>query len=191
MSSEQLREYQRRRDLDSSGEPAGGEPSVGDFPLFVIQRHEATALHFDVRLEIGGVLVSWAVPKGPSTNPSDKRLAVRTEDHPMDYATFEGRIGEGYGAGTVVVWDTGPYVGTTRKAGQDVPLGQALTDGHLTVWLEGHKIRGGYAFTRTGERAGKEQWLLVKKNDEAADRRRKPAQTEPGSVLSGKTNDQL
>lgn len=122
MSSEQLREYQRRRDLDSSGEPAGGEPSVGDFPLFVIQRHEATALHFDVRLEIGGVLVSWAVPKGPSTNPSDKRLAVRTEDHPMDYATFEGRIGEGYGAGTVVVWDTGPYVGTTRKADQDVPL---------------------------------------------------------------------
>lgn len=102
------REYHRKRDLTVSREPSGGTPSQQ--PRFVVQRHDASSLHFDLRLEVGDVLVSWAVPKGPSTDPADKRLATRTEDHPLDYACFEGRIPAGeYGGGTVIVWDTGTY----------------------------------------------------------------------------------
>ena len=189
MSDDVLREYLAKRDLDVSGEPGGGAP--GDRPRFVIQRHDASSLHFDLRLEVDGVLKSWAVPKGPSTDPRDKRLATPTEDHPLDYADFEGRIPAGeYGGGTVIVWDTGPYQNITEHDGEVVPMSDALTAGHVKVWLLGHKIEGGYALTRA--RLGDDdQWLLVKVDDEGADRRRRPATTELRSVLSGRTNDDV
>jgi DNA ligase D-like protein (predicted 3'-phosphoesterase) len=159
--------------------------------MFVVQKHQARSLHYDFRLEVDGTLKSWAVPKGPSTDPRDKRLAMRVEDHSIDYGDFEGLIPEGsYGAGAVIVWDTGSYRNLTRKGGDDVPMGKALEDGHAVVWLEGHKLKGGYALTRTA--AGrKERWLLVKTRDEEADARRNPVSSRPESVLSGKTVEEV
>jgi DNA ligase D-like protein (predicted 3'-phosphoesterase) len=158
----------------------------------VIQRHDASTPHFDFRLQVGDVLVSWSVPKGPSLDPRDKRLAVRTEDHPMDYADFEGEIPrDQYGAGTVVVWDTGSYRNLTESDGELVPMPTAVCDGHLVVWLDGSKISGAFALTRAELRGGGEQWLMVKKDDEGADRRRRPAATQPESVLTGRTNEEV
>ncbi|MGI5132108.1 DNA polymerase ligase N-terminal domain-containing protein [Pseudonocardia sp. CA-107938] len=158
-----------------------------DGPRFVIHRHDASSLHFDVRLEIGGVLVSWAVPKGPSTDPRQRRLAERTDDHPLDYADYEGRIEEGrYGAGTVIVWDTGTYDNLSEE-----PVADALADGHVKVWLHGRKLDGGYLLQRTRLGGDERSWLMVKLDDEGADRRRNPAVTEPGSVLSGRRNEDL
>jgi DNA ligase D-like protein (predicted 3'-phosphoesterase) len=185
--NDQLAEYRSKRDLSTSGEPSGprkGRPRKGR--RFVVQRHDASTLHFDFRLQIGDVLVSWSVPKEPSLDPRDKRLAVRTEDHPLDYAEFEGRIPDGqYGAGTVVVWDTGTYRNLT-----DLDLSKAVAGGHLVVWLDGHKLTGAFALTKA-EMDGQEQWLLIKKDDEGADRRRKPATARPESVLTGRTNEEL
>ena len=152
---------------DYSGAP--GRPGAGlrPAPIFVIQKHAARQLHYDFRLEVDGVLKSWAVPKGPSTDPRDKRLAVPTEDHPLEYAGFEGVIPEGeYGGGTVLVWDTGSYRNLTEKKGEAIPMGQAVAHGHVKVWLEGGKLKGGYALTRF--KTGKDEaWLLVKADDEA------------------------
>jgi DNA ligase D-like protein (predicted 3'-phosphoesterase) len=156
-------------------------------PKFVIQKHDASSLHYDFRLEVDGVLRSWAVPKGPSTDPREKRLAVEVEDHPLSWGSFEGVIGRGYGAGTVIVWDAGTY-----RALGDEPLGEALDAGRASFWLEGSKLRGGYTLTRTRMRgAGKPQWLLIKRRDEEADARRRPVSTQPESVLSGKTIEQV
>jgi DNA ligase D-like protein (predicted 3'-phosphoesterase) len=158
---------------------------------FVIQKHDATSLHYDFRLEVDGVLKSWAVPKGPSMNPSDKRLAMLVEDHPLDYGDFEGVIPSGqYGAGAVIVWDRGTYENVTKRKGVEVPMGEALENGHATVWLEGEKIRGGYALTRVAK-GQKERWLLVKKRDDAADARRNPVSTQPDSVLSGRSIEDM
>lgn len=159
---------------------------------FVIQKHAARSLHYDFRLEADGVLKSWAVPKGPSTDPRDKRLAVPTEDHPLDYAGFEGVIPEGeYGAGAVIVWDRGRYRNLTEDdEGHEVPVSEALADGHLKIRLDGEKIHGGYALTRIGK--GKDQrWLLVKMDDEGADARRNPVRTEPRSVITGRTVEEV
>jgi DNA ligase D-like protein (predicted 3'-phosphoesterase) len=157
-------------------------------PIFVVHTHAARTLHYDFRLEVDGVLKSWAVPKGPSTDPREKRLAVAVEDHALAYADFEGTIGESnYGAGAVIVWDTGPYANRTERDGEEVALARALADGHAVVELEGRKLHGRYALTRTGEQRGREQWLLVKVRDDAADARRNPVSTEPESVLSGRT----
>jgi DNA ligase D-like protein (predicted 3'-phosphoesterase) len=155
-------------------------------PIFVIQKHAATTLHYDFRLEVDGVLKSWAVPKGPSTDPRDKRLAMAVEDHQLDYADFEGLIEGDYGAGAVIVWDTGPY----SNLG-DVPLAEALDAGRASFWLEGRKLRGGYTLARTRMRGGKPQWLLIKRRDEEADARRRPVSTQPESVISGKTIEQI
>ena len=136
-------------------------PGTSDAPHFVVQHHRATSDHYDFRLEIDGGLVSWTVPRGPSANPRDKRLAVRTEDHPLEYETFEGVIPEGeYGAGRVIVWD------------------------------RGEKPHGGCALTRIRE-GEHETWLLVKKSDEYADARRDLERSEPESVVSGRTLDEL
>ncbi len=164
----------------------------GNTPIFVVHRHDATNLHYDFRLQVDDVLASWAVPKGPSLDPRDKRLAKQVEDHQLDYADFEGRIGRRrYGAGTVIVWDTGELTNLTEKRGETVPLAQAITDGHLKVELRGHKLTGAFALTRTRMNGDDRNWILVKIDDHGADRRRKPATTELESVLSGRTNEDL
>jgi DNA ligase D-like protein (predicted 3'-phosphoesterase) len=159
-------------------------------PIFVIQKHAATTLHYDFRLEVDGVLKSWAVPKGPSTDPRVKRLAMAVEDHALDYADFEGLIGGDYGAGAVIVWDTGPYRNRTERDGREVPMARALADGHAVVELDGRKLRGRYALTRT-DTEPRERWLLVKVRDDEADARRNPVSTQPESVLTGRTIEQV
>jgi len=147
--------------------------------MFVIQKHAASSLHYDFRLEAGGTLKSWAVPKGPSTDPREKRLAMQVEDHALEYGDFEGRIPKGsYGAGAVIVWDTGSW----RPLSEDVAVEKALADGHLAFWLEGEKLRGGWTLQHTDGR----RWLLIKRRDEEADARRNPVSTQPESVLSGR-----
>jgi DNA ligase D-like protein (predicted 3'-phosphoesterase) len=186
-----LRNYRVKRKLRRSPEPSGGSRRRRRRPRFVVQKHAATSMHYDFRLEVGDVLKSWAVPKGPSTDPREKRLAMAVEDHPLDYADFEGVIPEGqYGAGAVIVWDTGSYRNVTERDGQEVPLEQALADGHAVVELEGEKLRGGYALRRIGG-GSRERWLLIKTRDEAADARRRPVSTQPESVLSGRTVEQV
>jgi DNA ligase D-like protein (predicted 3'-phosphoesterase) len=180
--------YAERRDFSRTPEPRGGKRKRGKQPIFVIQKHAARALHYDFRLEVGGVLKSWAVPKGLSTDPRDKRLASPTEDHPLDYAAFEGVIPEGYGAGTVIVWDTGTYDNITLKDGRIVPAAEALEHGHLVVRLHGKKLEGGYVLERMGKDG---DWLLIKTDDAGADARRKPTSTEPESVLSDRTIEQV
>lgn len=165
-----------------------------DRPIFVIQQHDATSEHYDLRLQIDGVLKSWAVPKGPSTDPSETRLALPTPDHPLDYAEYEGRIPEGeHGAGPVLIWDRGPFRDLRAEKEDDAPsLAEAYADGKVEVWLEGEKLRGGYALIRTGDADEDEpRWLLKKMDDEAADARRKPTSTEPESVVSGRTLDEV
>jgi DNA ligase D-like protein (predicted 3'-phosphoesterase) len=145
-------------------------------------------MHWDFRLEVGGVLRSWAVPKGPSTDPREKRLAVATEDHPLDYADFEGVIPEGeYGGGTVIVWDAGPYRSLGRDDDEKPDIEDALDAGQAEFWLEGRKLRGGYALVHARPGGDEDAWLLIKMKDEGADARRNPVSTEPESVLSGRT----
>ncbi|AUH39107.1 DNA polymerase ligase N-terminal domain-containing protein [Streptomyces sp. CMB-StM0423] len=174
---DELRANREKRHFDRTTEP-GGERTARDAaapgeegePTFVVQIHDASTVHFDFRLEVGGVLKSWAVPKGPSTDPHDKRLAIPTEDHPLDYLEFEGVIPEGdYGGGTVIVWDTGTYRPISHdKHGRPVPFGQAIDDGHAVFELHGRKLHGRYALTRFrggGQGGGsgeKPMWLLVR-----------------------------
>jgi DNA ligase D-like protein (predicted 3'-phosphoesterase) len=189
-----LSEYRRRRQSGHSPEPLGrrgrrARRGNRRGPSFVIQHHAARSDHYDFRLEIDGVLVSWAVPKGPSTNPKDKRMARRTEDHPLQYATFEGVIPKGeYGAGPVIVWDGGTYTNEADRA-----MSEGLENGHLSFSLRGEKLQGGYALTRIrqDDEGDKETWLLVKHRDEDADARRKPVRSQPESVLSGRKLDDL
>src|ERR1700754_686857 len=180
-----LEEYTKKRTSGRSPEPAGRKRRRNaKSPRFVIQHHAASTDHYDFRLEICGVLVSWAVPKGPSVNPKDKRMARRTEDHPMDYQDFEGVIPKGeYGAGHVIVGDRGTYT-------SDRDMAEGLQHGYLSFRLDGEKLPGGFALTRF--RRGKDEaWLLVKKSDEDADGRRKPVRSQPESVVSGRTLDEL
>jgi len=169
-SSERLAPYQRKRDFARTPEPSGGPESPGERPdggaaRFVVQLHRARRLHYDLRFEIGGVLVSWAVPKGPTLDPGVKRAAVHVEDHPVDYLEFEGVIPAGqYGGGDVTVWDLGtwePY-GTADPAA-------AVAAGELHADVHGHKLRGRLVLVRRGhDRSGKDQWLLLHKRDEYA-----------------------
>jgi DNA ligase D-like protein (predicted 3'-phosphoesterase) len=189
---ELLKRYREKRDFKQTSEPSGGKAeSAGQRPIFVIQKHQASTLHFDFRLEADGVLKSWAVPKGPSTDPSVKRLAIPTEDHPLEYAGFEGNIPDGqYGAGTVEVWDTGTYRNTKFDGDQEIPPGKSIEDGHITFQLEGKKLKGGYALTRTGR--GKEaRWLLVKMNDTEANIEYDPVKEQPDSVLTGRSLEEI
>jgi DNA ligase D-like protein (predicted 3'-phosphoesterase) len=189
-SNDNLSAYHGKRDFRRTPEPGGGKSGPAEKPIFVIQEHDASNLHYDFRLEIDNVLKSWAVPKGPSTDPREKRLAMPTEDHPLDYAEFEGVIPEGeYGAGTVLLWDTGHYRNLRlKKEGEGQSMAEAYKGGKIEIWLEGRKIRGGYALIRTGN---DDRWLLVKMDDDEADARRKPARTEPESVLTGRTLNQI
>jgi DNA ligase D-like protein (predicted 3'-phosphoesterase) len=146
-------------------------------PRFVIQQHHATSMHWDFRLEAGGTYKSWAVPKGPSMNPSDKRLAMAVDDHSIGWGDFEGVIGEGeYGAGPVIVWDRGSYQNL-----RDEPMEEALAAGHASFWLEGEKLRGGWSLRHIDGR----RWLLVKRRDEHAGSG-DPVANRPESVVSGR-----
>lgn len=189
-SGAELDGYKDKRDFSRTSEPEGASGTKAGHPLFVIQKHDASSLHYDFRLEVDGVLKSWAVPKGPSTDPSVKRLAIATEDHPLDYADFEGVIPEGeYGGGTVLIWDRGTFRNITEKDDGLREMSDALEAGHLLVWLKGEKISGGYALQRIDDDEG--QWLLVKMDDEEADARRNPVSTEPESVVSGRDMEEI
>ncbi len=188
-----LKTYRSKRHFKRTPEPVGIKAAAGPEPIFVIQKHQATTLHYDFRLQIGDVLKSWAVPKGPSTDPGVKRLAVPTEDHPLEYADFEGVIPEGeYGGGTVLIWDKGTFTNLKVVRGKAIPLEEGFEQGHLLFWLEGKKLRGGYALIRTGRygNTGK-AWLLVKKRDREADPTKDPVLTQPESALSGRTLDEV
>lgn len=195
MSEKELSDYRKKRDFSKTGEPSGEFRGPRKSRVFVIQKHAASSLHYDFRLAVDGVLKSWAVPKGPSTDPKVKRLALLTEDHPYDYRNFEGVIPEGhYGAGTVLVWDRGTYSnlrGAKKKPkGESATMQESFQDGHIEVWLKGDKISGGYALIRTGK-GEKERWLLTKMKDEEADARRNPTSTQPESVISGRTLEKI
>lgn len=189
-----LAEYRRKRRFDRTAEP-GGDSGTGsgedERPVFVVQVHDARRMHFDFRLEAGGVLKSWAVPKGPPTDPQVKRLATPTEDHPMEYRGFEGVIPKGeYGGGTVMVWDEGTYRNVTksRRSGPRIPLAEAVEKGHVSFVLEGRKLHGAYALTRMGGRDGSDDWLLVKKSDRYA----KPEhEADPHRLRSARTGRTL
>ncbi|MGC9529665.1 MAG: DNA polymerase ligase N-terminal domain-containing protein [Candidatus Bipolaricaulaceae bacterium] len=190
----ELKEYRERRNLGATREPGPAAREVAwidQRPVFVIQKHAASTLHYDFRIEIDGVLRSWAVPKGPSTDPREKRLAIPTEDHPLAYADFEGVIPEGaYGGGTVLIWDRGSYRNLKEDEEEPKSVSQQIEDGHVTIWLKGQKISGGYALIRTGG-GDDERWLLIKMDDEQADARRNPTSTEPKSVKTGRTLDEI
>jgi DNA ligase D-like protein (predicted 3'-phosphoesterase) len=189
--ADRLERYRDKRDADKTPEPgvrkgATKRSRTGSAPRFVIQKHDASSLHYDFRLEVDGTLRSWAVPKGPSTDPRVKRLAVEVEDHPLEYADFEGVIGEGYGSGAVIVWDAGTY----RNLDEERSMAETLDAGHAKVWLDGQKLEGGWTLQRTGG-GQKPQWLLIKRRDDGADARRNPQSTQPESVKSGRTLEEV
>jgi bifunctional non-homologous end joining protein LigD len=185
-----LQSYREKRDFSLTSEPRGEMPEddrSADERIFVVQKHAARNLHYDFRLEVDGVLKSWAVPKGPSMDPKQKHLAIAVEDHPLDYASFEGRVPAGqYGAGTVIVWDTGTYRNLTELDGQIVPVSRALENGHISVWLYGKKLKGGFSLTRTSR-----GWIMVKMRDEEANSSTDILKAEPASVLSGRTIEEM
>ena len=182
-----LARYRKKRHFDATPEPAG-EVAGGEGNSFVVQKHAARRLHYDFRLEVEGVLPSWAVPKGPSYDPTVKRLAVHVEDHPLDYRTFEGGIPRGqYGGGTVIVWDQGTFRNLTERRGRPVPMREAIEAGHVSVWLDGQKLHGGWSLTRTGSgKAGDDNWIMVKRRDEYANPSLDITAQAPGSVVSGR-----
>jgi bifunctional non-homologous end joining protein LigD len=164
--------YKKKRSFKNTPEPEGGKSTSKDKLLFVVQKHDASHLHYDFRLEMEGVLKSWAIPKGPSLNPEDKRLAMMVEDHPFDYRTFEGIIPEGnYGAGTVMVWDEGTYEPlenpSKNKKENEKNLLRQLHAGSLKFVMHGKKLKGEFALVKTAYR-GENSWLLIKHRDEYA-----------------------
>jgi len=187
-----LKEYHKKRNFDVSSEPFGKSKNKKDKDIFVLQKHQASHLHYDFRLAVDGVLKSWAVPKGPSTDPDEKRLAIPTEDHPMEYADFEGGIPEGqYGGGTVMLWDVGMYKNTRRDdKGKLIPMKEQIEKGHITFVLEGKKLKGGFSLIRF-QKGMDEKWFLKKVDDEEADARKNLTGTGNKSVLTGRTMDQI
>ncbi|HSH21973.1 MAG TPA: DNA polymerase ligase N-terminal domain-containing protein, partial [Candidatus Caenarcaniphilales bacterium] len=185
-----LETYRRKRDFSRTPEPPGDAAPGTPPPLgrrFVVQRHRATRLHYDFRLEIDGVLMSWAVPKGPSLNPADRRMAVHTEDHPLSYFDFEGVIPKGqYGGGDVIVWDWGTF----EPEETDNP-GAAVRRGELKFRLHGEKLRGRFTLVRVrSEDPEKDDWLLMHKKDDEVDPEWN-VDAHPLSVKTGRTNDEV
>jgi bifunctional non-homologous end joining protein LigD len=154
-----LKTYHKKRSFKKTPEPKGAiKKTKSKQPIFVIQKHDASHLHYDVRLEIDGVLTSWAVPKGPPKKVGEKRLAIQTEDHPMDYATFEGEIPEGnYGAGTVEIWDHGTYENIKTSS-----MSSCLEQGLIEVYLHGKLLDAPYALIKTKLRSGENSWLMTR-----------------------------
>jgi bifunctional non-homologous end joining protein LigD len=189
-----LRVYNRKRKFGQTPEPKGKAHKKGAGPLqFVVQMHRASHLHFDFRLEFDGVYKSWAVPKGPSLNPQDQRLAVFVEDHPLEYGKFEGIIPSGnYGAGTVMIWDRGTYIerGSEGRKDSEKAMREGLKKGHLTFVLSGEKLKGEFALIKLKKDASDKAWLLVKKRDGHSTYKR-ASSSEAVSVKSGRTIDEI
>lgn len=166
-----LKDYHKKRKFDETSEPKGKTKKSKDKLIFVIQRHAASRLHYDFRLEMEGVLKSWAVPKGPSLDPKDKRLAMMVEDHPYDYKDFEGNIPEGnYGAGQVEIWDSGTYepLEENSKLSDEKELLKELHAGSLKFILHGKKLKGEFALVKM-KNTDENSWLLIKHKDEFAE----------------------
>lgn len=184
-----LEEYRRKRDFEKTPEPAPSplpKKKPAELPHFYVQRHDATRLHYDFRLEIGGVLVSWAIPKGPSLEPLSKHLAMHVEDHPLEYGTFEGNIPKGeYGGGSVMLWDQG-----TWELLGDAPVQEQIARGDLKIRLHGEKLKGEFALIHMRGRGKGNEWLMIKKKD---------AEAKPGwniedyaySVSTGRTQQEI
>lgn len=185
-----LTAYNAKRDFTRTDEPAGTIPRKRAKVLqFVIQKHEASHLHFDFRLELDGVMKSWAIPKGPSLDPAVKRLAMEVEDHPISYNTFEGTIPQGeYGGGTVMLWDRGTYISDDGSTAQS--LRDGYDRGELKITLQGKRLRGGYVLRRM-KRPGRPQWLLIKRDDAFADPTRDIVAEKTTSVASRRTMDSI
>jgi bifunctional non-homologous end joining protein LigD len=189
MAKKKLADYQAKRDFKKTSEPSGKvKIRAAEYPRFVIQKHAATRLHYDLRLEQDGVFKSWAVTKGPSLNPADKRLAVEVEDHPLDYGDFEGTIPKGeYGGGTVMLWDRGFWMPEGIK---DVDA--ALRKGELKFTLGGQKLKGSFVLVRLKndrERGKRTNWLLIKHRDEFASE--DDVTKEDKSIASGRSMEQI
>jgi DNA ligase D-like protein (predicted polymerase)/DNA ligase D-like protein (predicted 3'-phosphoesterase) len=188
-----LKEYQDKRRFARTPEPKGKLKKTKSGPLrFVVQMHAATRLHYDLRIEMGGVFKSWAVPKGPSLNTLDQRLAVKVEDHPLEYGDFEGIIPpRNYGAGTVMIWDAGTLTerGSSNRAEGEKALLKGLEKGHITFVLQGHKLRGEFALVQLKKKGGDKNWLLLKKRDAFASY--KDITKEDRSVLSGRSIEEI
>ncbi len=187
-----LENYYNKRNLDQSNEPShSAQSSTNEYLLFVIHKHLASHLHYDLRLELNGVLKSWAVPKGISPNPSEKRLAVMVEDHPFEYKNFEGVIPQGnYGAGTVMIWDEGWYTapGANNKTESSEALHQGLTKGHISFVLHGRKLHGEFLLVKMHGKGHEDNWLLFKKHDEFSS---PEIITDQRSVRTGRTMDEI
>lgn len=199
-----LQEYQRKRDFKKTAEPSGAtarsrsKTPTTDQPHFVIQKHDASRLHYDLRLEMDGVMKSWAVPKGPSADPAAKRLAMQVEDHPIEYNTFEGTIPAGeYGGGTVMLWDNGTYeIENSTDDDMNSAAHDEYASGELKIVFHGKRIKGSYALVRTkgmGGSSSKPAWLLIKHRDEYAHPESESVLTEKyvKSVTTGRTMDHI
>jgi bifunctional non-homologous end joining protein LigD len=190
-----LTEYRRKRDFTRTREPEGGRRKRSSRLAYVIQKHAASRLHYDLRLELDGVMKSWAVPKGPSLDPSVKRLAIQVEDHPIEYNEFEGRIPEGeYGGGTVMVWDRGTYTAAGDADDPEEALREGYRKGDFKFVLRGKRLKGSWVLVRTrgwGDRSRQGQWLLIKHRDDTADPDTDPVAEYLTSAKSGRTIDEI
>lgn len=191
MAANLLNKYRKMRDFGETPEPSGGKPKQGKLPIFVIQKHHASHLHYDFRLEMEGVLKSWAIPKGPSYDPAVKRLAMMTEDHPYDYAGFEGVIpANNYGAGNVIIWDEGTWELIEPESN---PVA-GIRAGKLAFRLYGHKMFGEWALVKIHGRGSSDrgnEWLLLKHRDEYANEKVDVTEVAALSVVSGRDVEEL
>lgn len=189
----QLAEYRRKRDFSRTAEPEGGRARTAKKLAFVIQKHAASHLHYDLRLELDGVMKSWAVPKGPSLDPSVKRLAMEVEDHPIEYNSFEGTIPRGeYGGGTVMLWDRGTYTYGGTDLDPVEGLRRGYQKGDLKFVLNGKRLKGSWVLVRMRRgQSGRPQWLLIKHRDEHAAPGSDVAAEHDTSVATGRTMDEI
>ena len=187
-----LAEYRRKRDFTRTREPAGGPARAGRKLAFVIQKHAASHLHFDLRLELDGVMKSWAVPKGPSLDPTVKRLAMQVEDHPIEYSKFEGTIPEGeYGGGTVMLWDRGTYTAPSDEPDPEAALRRGYEKGDFKFELHGKRLQGSWVLVRIRRDEERRQWLLIKHRDEYAEEGADIVADVTTSVATGRTMDEI
>jgi bifunctional non-homologous end joining protein LigD len=191
MSPKKLVDYQRKRDFSRTSEPSGGKARPRRLPRFVVQKHSSRSLHYDFRLEVDGVLKSWAVPKGPSSDPNVRRLAVPTEDHPIEYAGFEGVIPKPeYGAGTVMVWDYGTYRNLRDRPDRPFSMERSVREGKIEVGLQGKKLKGAWVLVRTAFGPKGSGWLLKKMKEEKTSEE-EPVVVHPNSAKTGRKMEQI